>query len=329
MKNMKIRGILVWLFAFIIGLTGCSGQIDTQQMNKSLPNVYFYDVLKGELIPEEVDSSFLNIKTEPEKVQFILNELNNGSQDSPIPVNSQLPIKELNIADRLVKITFNTNYTALSAQERITKRAELVYSLTELNFIDKVEFYVEAYTEDQFVVEAIPLTNANGDVVGPVDRDSFEIGVLEPSPPTKSLTLTLYFANTEGKLVKEQRIVQVNNSVSTEKYIIDELIKGPMQEGLVATLPSDVTIKDVTAKGGVCQVDLSFDLKSKFFTSETSKELMIYSIVNSLTELSKIKKVAFLVDGKKEIEFTKDIDLRDSFERKEELIEPSKASTSS
>ncbi|MDF2877143.1 MAG: Lipoprotein LpqB, GerMN domain [Clostridia bacterium] len=308
---MKIRhtiSLLLVLMLIPTVLAGCTKKLGAEDTIK----VYFCDSAKGSLLAENVSVDFTQITTDREKAQFVINTLRKGSQSSTIQTNNDMYIQEVNLNERLAYVLFDKDYISLNPQEQIGIRSSLVYSLTELNFIDGVEFFVGD----------VPLTNISGEPIGPIERKDILINVLSPNPPTTIQTVTLYFAGVDNKgLVKEQRDIQVNSSIALEKYIIDELIKGPQVEGLLATIPKETTVNDVNTKEGVCQVDLSFDVKSKHFATPESKMLMIYSIVNSLTELSKVQKVAFLIDGKKEIEFSKDIDLSEFFERKESIIE--------
>lgn len=308
MKASYTMRLFLVLLLIPVLLVGCNKKIGS----KDSMRVYFCDAAKGSLLAENVPVDFTQVTTDREKVQFVINALSKGSQSSTIQMNNNMHIQEVNLNERLAYVLFDNEYTVLNPQEQIGIRASLVYSLTELNFIEGVEFFIED----------VPLTNISGEPIGPIERKDILISVLSPNPPTTIQTVTLYFAGADNKsLVKEQRDIQVNSSIALEKYIIDELIKGPQAEGLLATIPKETTVNDVNTKEGVCQVDLSFDVKSKHFTTPESKMLMIYSIVNSLTEVSKVQKVAFLIDGKKEIEFSKDIDLSEFFERKESIIE--------
>lgn len=54
---------------------------------------------------------------------------------------------------------------------------------------------------------------------------------------------------------------------------------------------------------------------------------MIYSIVNSLTELPQVKKVIISIDGQEEVAFTSDIDLPKTFERSERYISEENSTT--
>lgn len=316
---MKTKQCKFGLFIILILLVSLSGCTKTKIKSDDSPQIYYFDSTKGELVNAPLGEAFLSLETDQEKVQYIIDELamNKNIQGNALVVTHPMPIIGVVTNDRIVEINFSNEYNSLSAQERIGIRAAIVYSLTQLDSIDSVEFYIED----------VPLTTSTGKVIGPISQANIKLNVLEPNPATTPYTLPLYFVNAEGKLVKEERGIRVSDPSSVEKLLIEELIKGPNSEGLSPSLPSDMKVNDATTTNGVCQVDLSFDLKSKFFTSPEVKERMIYAIVNSLTEIPKlrtdipkIKKVAFLVDGKSDIEFTKEIDLRDTFERNEAYI---------
>ena len=318
---MKKQQGKIGLFLLLVVLISLSGCTKTTIQSDGSPQIYYFDTTKGELFSQPLGAAFLSLGTDQEKVEYIIDELamNKNIQGNTLVGTNPMPIIGVttNINDRMVQIKFSNDYNNLATQERIGIRAAIVYSLTQLDFIDSVDFYIEDS----------PLTTSTGKVIGPISQANIKLNVLEPNPATTPYTLPLYFVNAEGKLVKEERGVRVSDPTSVEKLLIEELVKGPNSEGLSPSLPSDLKVNDATTTNGVCQVDLSFDLKSKFFTSPEVKERMIYAIVNSLTEIPKlrtdipkIKKVAFLVDGKSDIEFTKEIDLRDTFERNEAYI---------
>jgi len=213
-----------------------------------------------------------------------------------------------------VKVHFSVDYNDLTPTEKIGMRASIVYSLSELKFISGVDFYIED----------TPLITATGTAVGTVSISQIKVGVLDPNPATKPYTLTLYFLNEEGKLDKAVQTIDVGGTAPIEKLLIEELIKGPSAEGLHPTMPSDVKINEVKVTAGTCYVDLSFDTKSKFFTSDEQREIMVYSIVNSLTELQQVKKVVIYLNGQRGIAFTPSIEFGDTLERSEDYISKAK-----
>ncbi len=308
---MKKKSLIIFL-VLIVMMMNLSGCQETSYKIHPQNQLYFFDSSRGILVSEALPEEFFKLEDEQEQVKYIVGCLkeNKSSQTTPLQSGPEMPIQNTSIKDKVVAIHFSDAYHTLSSQDKIGMRASLVYSLAELDFIDGVEFYIND----------TPLTTATGKIVGMVYPSSINKDILDPHPATTPYTLPVYFANKEGKLVKEEHSIRVSNPNSLEKPLLEELIKGPHSAELLPTVPSDMKIKDASTINGVCQIDLSFDTKSKFFTDHYSKELMVYSIVNSLTSLPQIKKVVIFVDGKNDVEFTPDIDFTDTFERSENYI---------
>lgn len=308
MKKKRLAYFLV-LITIMMNLVGCQ---EMSYKTHSENQLYFFDSSRGILVNEALPKEFSNLRDEQEQVKYIVGRLkeNKSLQGTPLQTGPEMPIQNTSIKDRTVVIHFSDTYYTLSPQDKIGMRASLVYSLAELDFIDGVEFYVDE----------TPLTTATGKIIGTVYPSNINKDILDPHPATTPYTLSVYFANKEGKLVKEEHSIRVSNPSNLEKPLLEELIKGPNSDDLLPTVPSDMKIKDASTVNGVCQIDLSFDTKSKFFTDNHIKELMVYSIVNSLTSLPQIKKVVIFVDGKNDVEFTPDIDFTDTFERSEDYI---------
>lgn len=308
MKRRSIYTICL-LMLLLIAFTGCE-RIENRLVSST--KIYFFDTTRNILVSEVLPEEFAKLQDNQEKVKYIITRLkdNKSSVTTTLQAGPEMPIESQGIKDRVVTIHFSEAYNDLTAVEKIGIRASLVYSLTELDFIDGVDFYIEE----------TPLTTATGKFVGTVYPSNINKDVIDPNPATISHTLSVYFANEEGKLVKEEHSVRVSNPNAVEKTILDELIKGPNSDTLSRTVPSDMKVNDAKTTNGVCQIDISFDPKSKFFKDDRAKELMIYSIVNSLTSEPQIKKVVIFVDGKNDVQFTSDIDFTDTFERSESYI---------
>lgn len=308
MKRRDIYTILFFMLLLIV-FVGCETMDNKLISNKK---IYFFDTTRNILVSEVLPEEFTKLQDNQEKVKYIITRLkdNKSSVTTTFQSGPEMPIESQGIKDRVVTIHFSEAYNDLTAVEKIGMRASLVYSLAELDFIDGVDFYIEE----------TPLTTATGKLVGTVYPSNINKDILDPNPATIPYILSVYFANEEGKLVKEEHSVRVSNPNAVEKTILEELIKGPNSDTLSRTVPSDMKVNDARTTNGVCQIDISFDPKSKFFENDRDKELMIYSIVNSLTSEPQIKKVVIFVDGKSDVEFTSDIDFTDTFERSENYI---------
>lgn len=116
--------------------------------------------------------------------------------------------------------------------------------------------------------------------------------------------VTLYFGDSQAEYVAaEKRTVEVKEPVTTEKLaeaIVQALISGPQTKGLYATLPPETRLLSVKIKDSTAYVDFSQELISKHWGGSAGETMTIYSVVSSLTELKEIKKVQFLVEGKKQ-----------------------------
>lgn len=142
-------------------------------------------------------------------------------------------------------------------------------------------------------VKAVMVTYSGLDVLGRGFIKGDEINL--ESDDDCAVTVHLYFADEEKqKLVGEYRKINILDTQPIEHYIIAELIKGPKTKGHIRLLPKEADIVSAETTDGTCYVNFK-----KSFSSKESRELMIYSIVNSLTERNSVNCVQFLIDGKK------------------------------
>lgn len=305
---------MLLLALVLIFSTSCGKKLNTTLENTEEISVYFVNVVDGKLSTEQVVINTEEINTNEKKLKVAIEAIQKGPQATnllPVLIDN-VTIKDVELKEESTKVHLSKEYENLSVQKQMVLRASVVRTLTDLPFISSVEF----------IIEQEPLTGIDGEVIGPIFKDDIVLVQPDPKPPTKIQNITLYFFHNEKEgLVAENRQIQVNNNVPLERYILEELIKGPQNENYIRTIPEETKINDVKTKDGVCQVDLSIEFKSKHSGGSAAELYTIYSIVNSLTESSpKVKKVAFLIDGKKQIEFKGHLDLSILFERDESLI---------
>ena len=132
--------------------------------------------------------------------------------------------------------------------------------------------------------------------------------------------LILYYADEEGTgLIKTSENVAYNSNISMEKLVTEHLISGPLSYGVYPVTAPEVKILSVTTKDGVCYVNLSKEFLQK--QGKLSDEVVLYSFINSLTELPNINKVQFMVDSETEISFGDHSYLNEAFERNLEIVD--------
>lgn len=213
-----------------------------------------------------------------------------------------------------VTVSLGDKYKELSKTTEVLTRAAIVRSLTALEGVNYVLLKVNGE----------PLADSSGNVVGVMTADMFvdNTGTQQLDAVGK-VTLRLYFANEDGDGLIEINRELVHNAdvsnVSMERLVIEQLISGPVNSESYPTVNPSTKILGVTVKDGVCHVNLD----STFMTpiNNVTSDVTIYSIVNSLAELSNVNKVQISIDGSTDGRFRDKYDLATVFERNLELVQ--------
>jgi hypothetical protein len=138
------------------------------------------------------------------------------------------------------------------------------------------------------------------------------------SAEEKEVSVSLYFVSEENsELVKEDRMVKYFDEKEIPTIIINELIRGSEIEGNISPIPEGSKVNKVELIGKIAYVDLNELFRSNQNLGTDDELLLLYSIVNSLTELEEIEKVQFQIEGKTTDVFVH-VDIDEPFERSEE-----------
>ena len=111
--------------------------------------------------------------------------------------------------------------------------------------------------------------------------------------------VSLYFYNTDTKsLVPEGRLIDVKELVE-EPYIklMELLIEGPQNTSLSKTIPEGTRINKIELKGETLYLDLSQEFIENHEGGEDKESITIYSIVNTMTNLTEVNSIKILIDG--------------------------------
>lgn len=110
--------------------------------------------------------------------------------------------------------------------------------------------------------------------------------------------LTLYFrSDSTGRLAAETRGIVMPEGESVERYVIEELIKGPTQSGLSPVLPDTLELLEVDSGDSVCLLDFSGDFEEITEGSRSDEMFALAAIANSLAASSSVETVLFAEDG--------------------------------
>ncbi|MBR5407538.1 MAG: GerMN domain-containing protein [Lachnospiraceae bacterium] len=225
-------------------------------------------------------------------------------------IPEDVTVLSLTLNDGLLLVDFSTEYYKITGREEIIRRAAIVRTLDQIEGVDEISF----------TVDGSPITDSKDVPIGIMTADMFIDNAGDEINSYERAKLLLYYANAEGTgLVRTTENVAYNSNISLEKLVCEHLISGPLAYGAYPVTDPGVHLMAVTTKDGVCYVNLSKEFLVK--QGNLTDEVVLYSFVNSLTELSNVNKVQFMIDSETEISFGEHSYLNTPFERDLELIE--------
>lgn len=128
----------------------------------------------------------------------------------------------------------------------------------------------------------------------------------------------LYFLGVESQqLQAENREIDAKELLSNPYMkLTNLLISGPNAKGFTTLIPNETKINAASLNGNTVLLDLSYHFISNVSDVFTASN-MVYSIVNTLTELTEVTSVRFLIDGNGNAKFENcDFSLAEPFVRK-------------
>ena len=107
-----------------------------------------------------------------------------------------------------------------------------------------------------------------------------------------------------------------------DKYraAVEALLAGTDDKRLTTVFPKKTKLLKVAVSGSTARVDFDKNLTAGFVGGSTGEEMLVGSLVNTLTEFPEIKKVQILVEGKEIDSLSGHLDLSKPVGRMSELI---------
>lgn len=113
----------------------------------------------------------------------------------------------------------------------------------------------------------------------------------------ETMRVKLYFPDKEAMhLLVEER--DVAKTKTPAEVAIEELIKGPVRSDCLTIIPKGTKLLGIEVKEKVAHIDFNGDFAANYRLGSAAENMMVYSIVNTLTEFSNIEFVRFLSEGK-------------------------------
>jgi len=137
----------------------------------------------------------------------------------------------------------------------------------------------------------------------------------------KKLNINFYFCGLgeDKKFISEERTITAGNLQTAAINAMQEILKGPSKTYYYAVIPGGTKLLGVEVQGNIVKVNLSEEFFKNSLDSRILDEYIIYSIVNTLTEIPGIKGAVFYIDGKR-IKVYGNVDLSIPAVRNEEYL---------
>ena len=313
MKKLYFSFILLLIFALV---SGCEEK--TASGNADFIKIYYVNKDVTGTVPVDSDLRGENSGSADDRVELAqkIMEIMSSESDSldyiqAVPTN--IVCRDIYITSDILNLVFDEEYYNMDPLREILCRQALVATFVQIDGVRAVKIYAGSEL----------LKDANGETVGIMTADSFVVNPGKQINSINNATITLYFANPEGNgLVAETQSVYYNSNVPMEKLILEHLIAGPKSEGLTASVPPETGISDLTVADGVCYVSLDSGFEK--YNYNVNESVVIYSIVDSLTELSYVDRVQISINGDSSRNYRDDVSLSVPFERDMTFLSPVK-----
>lgn len=279
----KLGSILLFLIC-MAGLCACAGK---ETGDREVYQIYYVSSsetkvemheheMQGETFEQKLEELLDCLSKNPEKLEY----------KAPLILGFQ--VLDVKVDEGRIYLDVSADYEKLPPTTEVLVRAAVVRTLTQLPEISHIGITVEGEQLYDNLDNPVGLMSAEQFI----NNDGNEINTYEP------VRVKLYFANRDGdKLIAAYREKHYSTNTPLERFIVEEIIAGPsgQVEGIFPSVNPATKIVNVMTKDGICYVNLNESFLS--VVNNVSTEISIYSLVNSLVELTSVNKVQILING--------------------------------
>lgn len=247
--------------------------------------LYYPDAERRYLIGHSVS---INLAAQTDAISYLVEQLKDAPDGmglvSPLPAGTKL--LNATVTDGLCVLDFSPEFESngfFQSHAQRTTLLSLVNTLTQLDTIDRVEFYLEGNLMARY--RQLNISTAlvfDESVIGPV-----RTGVNE-------FDATLYLSNgSELYLASVPTRIRSTAAIPQAELVVKQLLSYQNPNGFYSTIPAGTVLNRLTIEDGLCCIDLSGD-----FLKETNHlTLSVRSIVASVCALEGIDTVLITIDG--------------------------------
>jgi len=308
--NKKRHVYIFFITMMIIGfIVACSNGNNYLALNSN-PKVYLLNAEMSTIEPIDLNlDEIIDVSNKNAVIEYAILLLRNGVSSSKLEqtIPDSIIIRNYSIDDMNVTLNFETAYYNLSLEQEIFLRSSVIKTLTSFKSFESVEFFVNG----------VPLILNDNIKLGRQYSSDVLLSFDEATLHHDDKTVIIYYPNKDkDKLVATYVDVKITPTKKMEEIILERIIDS--KNGIY---PSEVRLLNVYTHEGTCFVDFSKEFQKSFLPKGISERIAIYSLVNSLTELSTITTVQILVEGEITSTFQGRLSLDRMFTKNYSLIE--------
>ena len=287
---MKRKWISILLMVLILSLTsGCqeAGK-DSAEGTTGKITLYYLNPEQDGLVSKEKD---ILLSDDPETNALqVLDELSqvdgNANFKYSSVFNKQVQHQKVSIdEEEVASISFGSGYKLMEPNREILMRAAIVKSIVQLDGISSVTFFVN---DD-------PLANEDGTLVGRMDEETFVLDDDKNHVYDYTETVSLFCSNLKGDGLVEVTVdLEARGNQSMEEAAL-EALKENWGDNVKSPIPKELTFNRIHVIQNICYVDLNDEIRQHI--NGVDEEIKVYSMVNTLTSLTRITRVQFTVNG--------------------------------
>ena len=295
--------LIASIVAGLLSVGGCGDNYDPDAFH-----VFYINEDASGLVAKEYELEATEMEAQVEELIAVMSQ-DTGRVDHVKPIPDGVEVLKYEFSDGYLTLHFSSSYKELDNVTEVLCRSAVVKTLCQLKSVNGVWFYVNGEQ----------ISDTQGNYIGLMTTESFIDNPGEDTKNVQKTELTLYFASSDGKgLVKEVQEVYYNSNKSVEKLIVERLIKGPESDQSQATIPEGTKLISISVLDGICVVNFDDNFLNQNY--EIAEEVVIYSIVDSLTELSTISTVQISVNGETNRVYREKFSLSEQYQRNLDLV---------
>lgn len=233
----------------------------------------------------------LHYKDEVDLIRNTLEKLRQGPSSSKLDgimtKDTQISDVEL-VGGGFLTVTFSDSFLSDDPSRNVLNVYAVVKTLCTTAGVSSV----------QVLVDGQPVRDRDNKPLGYISASDINLETEEYS--SEMMEVTLYFADSNAKKLKpEKRTIKITDQQPVEQYLINELINGTESKELKSILSKKTVLVSADVDENICYLNFKANFLDDNSGTAEHEKLVIYSIVNSLTELNTISKVQFYMDGKR------------------------------